>query len=65
MLVGLFSNVIVFPPTILMVILFKKGKWFSKRENRVDVTIEHAKKNEQIILPDEGKKRELPEEHQL
>ena len=65
MLVGLISNVIVFPPTILLVVLFKKGKWFSKRKNRVDITVEKAKSEERIDWPDEGHERDLPEENKM
>ena len=45
MLVGLISNVIIFPPTFLLILLFKKGKKSQKRKNRIDFTIEKLKQN--------------------
>ena len=42
MTVGLISSVIVFPPLILAVFLFKKGATFSKRRSRIDKGIEEG-----------------------
>ena len=56
MLVGLISNVIIFPPTFLLILLFKKGKKSQKRKNRIDVTIEKLKQNGKINW-NEGYKR--------
>ena len=57
MLVGLISNVIIFPPTFLLILLFKKGKKSQKRKNRIDLTIEKLKQNGKINWNDEGYKR--------
>ena len=40
MLIGFFSNLIVFPPIILIVYLFKKSKPLKKRKNRLDLGLE-------------------------
>ncbi len=65
MLVGLFSNLIVFPPTIIMVFLFKRGRAWTKRTNRIDITMERAKMNGKLSWELDGFKREAPKEKNL
>jgi hypothetical protein len=35
-IVGFISNFIIFPPLILIAMMFKKGKTLKKRENRIE-----------------------------
>jgi hypothetical protein len=63
MAVGLMSNFIVFPPTFLLVLLFKKGRWYSKRKNRIDLTIEELTEEGTISWKTEPYKRNLNPEH--
>ena len=53
-LIGLISNIIVFPPLILMVLAFKKSKAFKKRQNRVDRGMELAIEKERFKPPEDG-----------
>jgi hypothetical protein len=43
MIIGFVSNLIVFPPIILIVYLFKKSKPLKKRKNRLDLGLEQGK----------------------
>ena len=53
-MIGLISNLIVFPPTILIVLLFKKSKASKKRKSRVDRGIDRAVEKERFRKPPEG-----------
>ena len=53
------SNLIVFPPTILRVLLFKKSKAMKKRANRVDRGLEIAIEKDRFKAPEDwGEQRE-------
>ena len=43
MIIGFISNLIVFPPILLIVYLFKKSKPLKKRANRLDRGLEQGK----------------------
>ena len=59
MMIGFMSNIIIFPPTILIVLLFKKSKVMSKRKNRVDRGLEIAKEKGRFVAPEDwGEQRE-------
>ena len=59
MIIGFISNLIVFPPTILIVLLFKKSKALKKRKNRIDRGLEKAIENGRFKAPsDWGDQRE-------
>lgn len=53
-LIGFLSNLVVFPPLILMVLAFKKSKAFKKRKNRVDRGVELALEKERFRPAEEG-----------
>ena len=62
MMIGFISNLIVFPPIILIVLLFKKSKAMKKRKNRVDRGLEIATENGRFKAPsDWGEQREETE----
>ena len=63
MFIGFLSNLIVFPPTILIVLLFKKSKAGTKRKNRVDRGMEKAIENGRFNPPPEGGKQREATEH--
>ena len=46
--IGFISNIIVFPPIFLMIMLFKKGKCLVKRKNRIDITMEKFMESSKI-----------------
>ena len=59
MMIGFISNLIVFPPTILIVLLFKKSKAMKKRANRVDRGLEQAIEKGRFKAPEDwGEQRE-------
>ena len=65
MLIGFMSNLIVFPPIILIVLLFKRSKSATKRASRIDRGIETAVEQERFRKPsDGGQKREETEHDQ-
>lgn len=50
---------IVFTPTLIIVLLFRKSKALKKRKNRVDRGIEMAKENGRFVAPEDwGEVRE-------
>ena len=59
--IGLLTNLIVFPPIILIVLLFKKSKPGTLRANRADRGLEIAVEKERFICPDWAEIREETE----
>ena len=51
MIIGFMSNLIVFPPIILIVLLFKRSKAATKRASRIDRGIEKAVEQERFRKP--------------
>ena len=51
MIIGFMSNLIVFPPIILIVLLFKRSKAATKRASRIDRGIEKAFKQGRFNKP--------------
>ena len=62
-IVGLISNLIVFPPTILMVLLFKKSKAATKRKSRIDLGIDEAVEKGRFRPPEDGGQQREATEH--
>jgi len=60
MFIGIMSNLIVLPPTLLLTILFKKGGRFSKRTSRIDLTVKEATQAGKINWEAKPYKRTLP-----
>ena len=48
-----------------MVFLFKRGRAWTKRTNRIDITMERAKMNGKLSWELDGFKREAPKEKNL
>ena len=51
-IIGLISNMIVFPPVILIVLLFKKAKPIKRRTNRADLGLEIAQEKGRFNCPE-------------
>ena len=58
---GLISSLIILPPVILMILLFRKSKRMSKRESRFDKVIQEAVEKDLVHLPEKSYQRtQLP-----
>ena len=60
--IGVFSNIIIFVPAIIMIMLFRKSGALSKGKNRIDKTIEKAAGEGKIVLPEKTYQRTVEED---
>ena len=54
---GLISSLIILPPVIIMVLLFRKGRAGTKHKSRFDKVVEEAAEKGLINIPEESFKR--------
>ena len=59
---GLISSLIILPPVILMVLLFRKAKPASKRQNRIDKVIQEAVVSGAVHVPEKSFQRTVVKE---
>ena len=56
---GIMSSLIVFPPVILLVCLFRKSVPSSKNRSRFDKVVEEASAEGRVALPDKSYQRKM------